>query len=237
MPSATASRPAGPLVKRLLVGRAFTSAQLEHTLLPRVLALPVFASDALSSVAYATGEIFIQLSLVSLAFTHLVMPISLAIAALMAIVVISYRQTVRAYPSAAAPTSSARTTSAPRAGLVAGAALLVDYTLDRAVSIVAGGLHGGHHLGDRTAPGSRRGDLGRVARSPHRGQPAWCAKESGRLFAPPTYGYIAVMSIFILYGIGLAPCSATSARSLSTPKPSPSPHTTVRSSAPRRCLR
>ena len=84
------------VLKRLLVGRAFTSHQLEHTLLPKTLALPVFASDALSSVAYATGEIFIQLTIVSLVFKQLVMPISIAIASLMAIVVISYRQTVRA---------------------------------------------------------------------------------------------------------------------------------------------
>ena len=65
MSARTAPKPAGTVLKRILVGRAFSSAQLEHTLLPKTLALPVFASDALSSVAYATGEIFIQLAIVS----------------------------------------------------------------------------------------------------------------------------------------------------------------------------
>src|SRR6187401_1085443 len=95
----TSNAPPTSIIKRLFVGRAFTSQQLEHTLLPKVLALPVFASDALSSVAYATGEIFIQLAIVSTVFKGYVLPISIAIATLMAIVVISYRQTVRAYPS------------------------------------------------------------------------------------------------------------------------------------------
>ena len=66
--------------RRLLIGRKLASSRLDHTLLPKRVALPVFASDPLSSVAYATGEIFIQLTLVSLAFKHLVMPISIAIA-------------------------------------------------------------------------------------------------------------------------------------------------------------
>src|SRR2546423_4639012 len=87
------------LVKRVLVGRRLASSRLEHTLLPKVLALPVFSSDALSSVAYATEEILKVLVVASVASAHLVMPISAAIAALMIIVVASYRQTVRAYPS------------------------------------------------------------------------------------------------------------------------------------------
>src|SRR4029453_6592163 len=87
------------VTKRVLLGRAFASNQLEHTLLPKVLALPVFASDALSSVAYATGEILIVLFLASSAPQRYVMPIAIAISALMAVVVASYRQTVRAYPS------------------------------------------------------------------------------------------------------------------------------------------
>src|SRR4029079_18201878 len=89
----------GSVAKRVLVGRAFSSQPLEHTLLPQILALPVFASDALSSFAYATGEILIALTLATTDPAKYVMPISFAIAALMAIVVSSYRQTVRAYPS------------------------------------------------------------------------------------------------------------------------------------------
>src|SRR2546423_12277768 len=87
------------LVKRILVGRPLASSKLEHTLLPKILALPVFSSDALSSVAYATEEILVVLVAASLTSYHLIVPISFSIAALMAIVVISYRQTVRAYPS------------------------------------------------------------------------------------------------------------------------------------------
>ncbi len=65
MSARTAPQPTGTVLKRILVGRAFSSTHLEHTLLPKILALPVFASDALSSVAYATEEIFILLAIVS----------------------------------------------------------------------------------------------------------------------------------------------------------------------------
>src|SRR5947207_15482726 len=106
----TSHAPPTSIIKRIFVGRAFTSQQLEHTLLPKVLALPVFASDALSSVAYATGEILIALSLVTTTekAKPYVMPIAVAIAALMAIVVASYRQTVRAYPSGGGPSIVSR---------------------------------------------------------------------------------------------------------------------------------
>src|SRR5512134_2289930 len=87
------------VAKRILVGRAKASHLLEHTLLPKTIALPVFSSDALSSNAYATEEILLVLLSASAASTHLVMPIAIAIAILLAIVVSSYRQTVRAYPS------------------------------------------------------------------------------------------------------------------------------------------
>src|SRR5881409_3049022 len=89
----------GSALKRILVGRAVASSRLEHTLLPKVLALPVFSSDALSSVAYATEEILRVLMIASIATRHLVMPIAIAIAILLVIVVSSYRHTVRAYPS------------------------------------------------------------------------------------------------------------------------------------------
>src|SRR5207247_11313473 len=87
------------LVKRIVVGRRLASHRLEHTLLPKVLALPVFSSDALSSVAYATEQILVVLMAASASASHLVMPISGAIAALLTIVVLSYRQTGRAYPT------------------------------------------------------------------------------------------------------------------------------------------
>src|ERR1700712_5821060 len=85
--------------KRILVGRAFRSDKLAHTLLPKRIALPVFASDALSSVAYAPGEIFIVLSIGGLASYSFAPWIAAIVALVMAVVVLSYRQNVHAYPS------------------------------------------------------------------------------------------------------------------------------------------
>ena len=197
----TAPGPAGSVLKRILLGRAFTSAKLEHTLLPKSLALPVFASDALSSVAYATGEIFIQLSIVSLAFKHLVMPISIAIAALMAIVVASYRQTVRAYPMGGGAYRVTKENLGRVPGLIAAAALLVDYTMTVVVSIVAGVFAIGSAL---PAANEHKVILAiafvwLVTIANLRG-----TRESGILFAVPTYGFVA--SIMILIGVGLAQC-------------------------------
>jgi amino acid transporter len=188
-------------VKRILVGRAFTSANLEHTLLPKVLALPVFASDALSSVAYATSEIFIQLSIVSTGFKHLVMPISLAIAALMAIVVVSYRQTVRAYPSGGGAYIVSKDNLGSFPGLVAAAALLVDYMMTVIVSIVAGVFA----IGSAFPVANEHRELLSiffvwfVTIANLRG-----TKESGVFFAVPTYGF--VVSILVLITVGLAQC-------------------------------
>jgi amino acid transporter len=197
----TGSRPSGSVFKRVLVGRAFASHKLEHTLLPKSLALPVFASDALSSVAYATGEIFIQLTIVSLAFKHLVMPISIAIAALMAIVVVSYRQTVRAYPSGGGAYIVSKDNLGSFPGLVAAAALLVDYMMTVVVSIVAGVFAIGSAI---PAANEHRVVLSIffvwfVTIANLRG-----TKESGVLFAVPTYGF--VISILIMVGLGLVQC-------------------------------
>jgi amino acid transporter len=195
------SRPSGSVTKRVLLGRAFSSGQLEHTLLPKVLALPVFASDALSSVAYATGEIFIQLTLVSLAFKNLVMPISIAIAALMSIVVISYRQTVRAYPSGGGAYIVSKDNLGVSAGLIAGAALLVDYMMTVVVSIVAGVFAIGSALpwaNDHKVVLSI-GFVWLVTFANLRG-----TKESGTIFAIPTYGF--VVCILIMIALGFVEC-------------------------------
>ena len=85
--------------KRLLVGRPMRSSQLSETLLPKKLAMPVFCSDPLSSVAYATEEILLILSLGGLAFLHLAWYVAAVIVALLAVVIASYRQTCRAYPN------------------------------------------------------------------------------------------------------------------------------------------
>ena len=85
-------------MKRVLVGRTLSSHGLEHQLLPKILALPVFSSDALSSVAYATEEMMLVLAAAGATALYLTLPLGIAIAGLLAIVVTSYRQTVRAYP-------------------------------------------------------------------------------------------------------------------------------------------
>src|SRR2546430_6500102 len=94
-----ADAPRSTRLKRVVVGRPMASGELEETLLPKWLALPIFASDPLSSVAYATEAGLVVLVAASAASAHLVFPISLAIGALLAIVVLSYRQTVLVYES------------------------------------------------------------------------------------------------------------------------------------------
>src|SRR5437762_14282215 len=126
------------LIKRMLVGRRMPTNRLEHTLLAKVLALPVFSSDALSSVAYATEQILFVLLASSAVSAHLVMPISMAIATLMIIVVASYRQTVRAYPSGGGAYIVSKDNLGVLPGLVAAAALLFDYMMTVVVSVVAG---------------------------------------------------------------------------------------------------
>jgi len=190
------------VLKRVLVGRAMSSHRLEHTLLPKILALPVFSSDALSSVAYATGEIILVLLVASTTGQQYVMPISIAIATLMAIVVVSYRQTVRAYPSGGGAYIVSKDNLGVIPGLIAAAALLVDYMMTVIVSIVAG------VFAIVSAVPSLSGH--RVALSIGfvlfmmfanlRG-----VRESGTVFAIPTYGFIVV--IMIMIGVGLVRCT------------------------------
>jgi len=129
----------GRVIKRLLVGRAMRSDRLGETLLPKRIALPVFASDALSSVAYAPDEIFLTLAVAGGAFatTHS-WQIGLAVVFVMLIVVASYRQNVHAYPSGGGDYEVATVNLGPRAGLTVASALLVDYVLTVAVSISSG---------------------------------------------------------------------------------------------------
>ena len=123
----------------MLVGRAMRSDRLGETLLPKKLALPIFASDALSSVAYAPDEIFLTLGLAGgfLALTHS-WQIGLCVVAVMLVVVASYRQNVHAYPSGGGDYEVANTNLGPKAGLTVASALLVDYVLTVAVSISSG---------------------------------------------------------------------------------------------------
>jgi amino acid transporter len=120
--------------RRLVLGRPFRSDKLAHTLLPKRIALPVFASDALSSVAYAPEEIFLVLSVAGLSAYSMAPWIGLAVAAVMLIVIASYRQNVHAYPSGGGDYEVVTTNLGHTAGLTVASALLVDYVLTVAVS-------------------------------------------------------------------------------------------------------
>src|SRR5947209_1069848 len=135
-----AAREIGPggIAKRFLVGPAIATSKVEHQLLPKFLALPVFSSDALSSVAYATEEMMLVLTLAGAGALGAKLPIALGIAVLLAIVVTSYRQTVKAYPLGGGSYIVASENLGTIPGLVAAAAILSDYVLTVAVSVTAG---------------------------------------------------------------------------------------------------
>jgi amino acid transporter len=173
--------------KELLLGRAQSSDKLHSTLLPKRIALPVFASDALSSVSYASQEILLVLSLGGLAFFHFAPWIGLMVVAVMVVVVMSYRQNVRAYPSGGGDYEVATKNLGPNAGLTVASALLVDYVLTVAVSMSAASANiasaipwFNEHLVALTV-----GLIILVTLLNLRG-----VRESGTLFAIPTYAFI-----------------------------------------------
>jgi len=125
-------------LKRLLVGSPLPTAQARHERLAKAIALAVFASDALSSVAYATEEILLVLMLAGAAALSYSLPIALGIAGLLAIVVTSYRQTVSAYPQGGGAYLVAKDNLGTYPALTAAGALLTDYVLTVAVSAAAG---------------------------------------------------------------------------------------------------
>jgi amino acid transporter len=190
------------------------SDQLEETLLPKWLALPIFASDPLSSVAYATEAALVVLVTASATSARLAFPISLAIASLLAIVVLSYRQTVKVYESSGGAYVVAKENLGKMPSLVAAAALLTDYVLTVAVSVAAG------VLALTSAVSSLRGHeltlsllcVVLIALANLRG-----VKEVGVLFALPTYAF--VTSIFVLIGVGLTKCAAGSCPQATVPHP------------------
>jgi amino acid transporter len=175
---------------------------MEETLLPKWLALPIFASDPLSSVAYATEAALVVLVGASLGAAHLVFPISLAIATLLALVVLSYRQTVTVYESSGGAYVVAKENLGKVPSLVAAAALLTDYVLTVAVSVAAG------VTALTSAVSSLRGHeltlsliaVALIAVANLRG-----VREAGILFAIPTYAF--VISIFALIGVGVGKCA------------------------------
>ncbi|MGL5810281.1 MAG: APC family permease [Nocardioides sp.] len=128
----------GDVSKRILLGRKLSSSQLGETLLPKKIALPVFASDALSSVAYAPDEVFLMLSVAGVSAYVWSWKIALAVAVVMLTVIASYRQTVHAYPSGGGDYEVATVNLGRSAGITVASALIVDYVLTVAVSISAG---------------------------------------------------------------------------------------------------
>lgn len=189
------------MAKRFVLGRPMASGELGHTLLPKTIALPVFSSDPLSSNAYATQEALLVLSLAGAAGLSLIMPISLAVAVLLAIVVTSYRQTVRAYPDGGGAYRVSHENLGAFPGLLAAGALLVDYVLTVSVSITAG-----VEAITSAASGAEPHKIpiafafiGFVTLMNLRG-----VKESGTLFAIPTYGF--VIAIYVMIGTGIFKC-------------------------------
>lgn len=183
--------------KRILIGRALRSDKLGETLLPKRIALPVFASDPLSSVAYAPGEVLLVLSVAGLSAYHFSPWIALAVVVLMFTVVASYRQNVHAYPSGGGDYEVATTNLGPKAGLTVASALLVDYVLTVAVSISSGieNLGSAIPFVVEHKVACAVGVIVLLTVMNLRG-----VKESGSLFAIPTYVFVAGVFIMILWG-------------------------------------
>jgi amino acid transporter len=189
----------GDIARRLLLGRKLASSRLDHTLLPKHVALPVFASDPLSSVTYATQEILVILTLAGLSFLFLAPWVALAVVVLLVVVVLSYRQLVYAYPTGGGDYEVAATNLGSNAGLIVASALLVDYVLTVAVSVSAGVdnlISAVPALADQRV-GIAIGVVVVLATLNLRG-----IKESGRAFAIPTYLFVVGVVSMIVWGLG-----------------------------------
>ena len=190
---------AGRILKRLLVGRPLGSDRLEHTLLPKRIALPVFASDALSSVGYAPDEIFLTLSVAGLGAYAFSWKIGLAVAAVMLVVVASYRQNVHAYPSGGGDYEVATTNLGPSAGLTVASALLVDYVLTVAVSISSAAQYGAAAI---PALRGHEATAAVLAVAVLTAVNLRGVRESGTAFAVPTYVFMLSIIGMGLWGFG-----------------------------------
>jgi amino acid transporter len=186
-------------VKRLLLGRPLATSRLEHERLGKPTALAVFSSDNMSSVAYATEEILRVLVLaVGVAAFTLVMPITIAVILVEAILVFSYRQTIKAYPSAGGAYIVTKDNLGLLPAQLAGVSLLVDYVLTVSVSTAAGvtAISSVHPLSVPVRIGLSLFFVWLIAYGNLLG-----VRESGRIFALPTYVFI--MSLSLTCGIGL----------------------------------
>src|SRR3954447_25291252 len=191
------------LLKRILVGRPLATTQMEEQRLTKRIALAVFSSDALSSTAYATEEILfvtaVGASSLALGLSVLV-PIAIGVALLLTIVVTSYRQTIFAYPSGGGPYVVSPENLGEYPSLLPGASLLVDYILTVAVSISAG-VAAIISIPAFNGLENQRVLLGLalvviITMANLRG-----IKESGRIFAVPTYIYIIILTLLVGYGL------------------------------------
>ncbi|TLM98134.1 MAG: APC family permease, partial [Actinobacteria bacterium] len=184
--------------KRVLLGNPLHNREAAHQRLSKVTALAVLSSDAMSSVAYGPQEVLLMLALAGPAFLHLSWPISIAIGVLLVVVVLSYQQTIREYPNGGGSYIVAKENLGRYPGLIAGASLLVDYVLTVAVSISAA-------VAAITSafPATLRFTVPMavlfvllLAVANLRG-----VRESGALFAPPTYAFIFLLGYMVAFGM------------------------------------
>ena len=188
-------------IKRFFIGAPIASSEDAHQRISKKIALPVFASDAISSTAYATQEIlivFLSLAAVGTAAYSRLVPISIMVIVLLAIVVSSYRQTIFAYPTGGGSYVVSRENLGKYPSLVAGGSMLTDYILTVAVS-VSGGVAAIISAFSHLAPYRVHMAVGfilLITLANLRG-----LKESGALFAPPTYLYIICLFGLIIYGL------------------------------------
>ena len=184
-------------LRRVLIGQPFRSDKLAHTLLPKRIALPVFASDAMSSVAYAPEEIFLVLSVAGLSAYAMAPWIGVAVALVMLVVVASYRQNVHAYPSGGGDYEVVTTNLGPTAGLTVASALLVDYVLTVAVSMASAMSNIGSavpFIAQHKVVFAVTAVVVLTAMN-LRG-----IRESGTAFAIPTYAFIVGMFLMLIWG-------------------------------------
>lgn len=184
-------------LKRTFVGMPLATEHLSHERIPKWKALAVLSSDALSSVAYATEEILIPLSLFAAGAVAWSLPIALAVGALLIIITLSYRQTIDAYPGGGGAYTVAKENLGKKAGLVAAASLLIDYTLTVAVSVAAG-------VENFTSafPGFAEHNvlIGAVVILFVMVMNLRGVKESASIFALPTYFFIVSILVMIITG-------------------------------------
>ncbi|WP_436700867.1 APC family permease [Nocardioides sp. BYT-33-1] len=188
----------GDVSKRILLGRKLRSAQLGETLLPKRVALPVFASDALSSVAYAPDEVFIMLGIAGASAYAWSWKIGLAVALVMFTVVASYRQTVHAYPSGGGDYEVATVNLGKSAGVTVASALLVDYVLTVAVSISSAAQYAAGAIPSLIGHEATVASVAVVLLTAMnlRG-----VRESGTFFAVPTYLFMVAILGMGAYGL------------------------------------